>query len=83
MAASVDREVRLSNVLPFREIVNRTLIVERLIAQVSTAFSLVALLIAAVGLYTASSPTGWRGGGAKSGCASRSAPNREPSKACS
>jgi predicted permease len=47
---SIDRQVTVSAV-PFREIVNRTLVIERLIAQVSTAFSALALLIAAVGLY--------------------------------
>ena len=46
---SID-EIRLSNVVPFREIVNRTLVIERLVAQVSTAFGLLALIIAGVGL---------------------------------
>jgi len=41
----------LKNVVPFREIVDRTLVVERLLAQTSAAFGLLALLIAAVGLY--------------------------------
>jgi ABC-type antimicrobial peptide transport system permease subunit len=44
-------EVRLSNVVPFREIVNRTLVTERLVAQVSSAFAILGLLIACVGLY--------------------------------
>jgi predicted permease len=48
---SVDRQMTLSNVVPFREIVNRTLVVERLVSQVSTAFGVLALLIAGVGLY--------------------------------
>jgi ABC-type antimicrobial peptide transport system permease subunit len=43
--------VRLSNVVPFREIVNRTLVTERLVAQVSSAFAILGLLIACVGLY--------------------------------
>jgi predicted permease len=51
VAESVDRQMTLSNVVPFREIVNRTLVIERLVAQVSTAFGMLALLIAAVGLY--------------------------------
>jgi predicted permease len=51
IARSIDSRMVVSNVVPFREIVNRTLIVERLIAQVSTAFGGLALLIALVGLY--------------------------------
>jgi predicted permease len=51
VAQSVDRQITLTNVVPFREIVNRTLVTERLVAQVSTAFGVLALLIAAVGLY--------------------------------
>ncbi len=50
-AQSIDRRMTLSNVVPFREIVNGTLVIERLVAQVSAAFGLLALLIAAVGLY--------------------------------
>jgi putative ABC transport system permease protein len=51
VAQSVDKHIRLSNVVPFREVVDRTLVRERLVAQVSTAFSVLALAIAAVGLY--------------------------------
>jgi putative ABC transport system permease protein len=51
LSQSIDRRLALSNVVPFREIVNRTLVIERLVAQVSTAFGLLALLIAAIGLY--------------------------------
>jgi predicted permease len=51
IAQSIDRRIALSNVVPFREIVDRTLVIERLVAQVSTAFGLLALLIAAIGLY--------------------------------
>jgi len=51
VARSVDRYMALANVVPFREIVNRTLVVERLVAQVSTSFGVLALLIAAIGLY--------------------------------
>jgi predicted permease len=50
-AQSVDEQIVLSNVVPFREIVDRTLVIERLVAQVSTVFGLLALLIAAIGLY--------------------------------
>jgi predicted permease len=51
LARDVDRHMALSNVVPFREIVDRTLVIERLVAQVSAAFGGLALLIAAVGLY--------------------------------
>jgi putative ABC transport system permease protein len=50
-AQAIDRRIVLRNVVPFREIVNRTLVIERLVAQVSAAFGVLALLIAAVGLY--------------------------------
>ena len=50
-AQSIDRQIRLSNVVPFREIVDRTLVIERLVASVSTAFGVLALTIAGVGLY--------------------------------
>jgi len=48
---SVDRLVAVANVVPFGEIVNRSLLIERLVAQVSAAFSALALLVAAIGLY--------------------------------
>jgi putative ABC transport system permease protein len=48
---SIDKSITLANVVPFREIVNRTLVIERLIAQVSAWFGALALLMAAVGLY--------------------------------
>jgi predicted permease len=51
LARSIDPGFVLTNVVPFSEIVDRTLVVERLVAQVSAAFSALALLIAAVGLY--------------------------------
>ena len=51
VAESVDPQMTLSNLVSFREIVNRTLLVERLVAQVSSAFGVLALLIAGVGLY--------------------------------
>jgi predicted permease len=50
-AQAIDQRIVLTNVVPFRDIVNRTLVVERLVGQVSTAFGVLALLIAAVGLY--------------------------------
>lgn len=51
LAQSIDKRVSLNNVLPFSEVVNRSLLIERLVAQVSVAFAMLALLIAAVGLY--------------------------------
>jgi predicted permease len=47
----VDRRMAIRNVVPFREIVNRTLVIERLVGYVSAAFAALALLTAAVGLY--------------------------------
>ena len=52
LAQSIDEGMTLSNIVPFREIVNRTLITERLIAHVSAAFGVLALLTAGVGLYS-------------------------------
>jgi predicted permease len=51
MARAIDPRFVVENIVPFREIVDRTLVVERLTAHVSTAFGALALLIAAVGLY--------------------------------
>jgi predicted lysophospholipase L1 biosynthesis ABC-type transport system permease subunit len=51
LAQSVDPQIVLTNVVPFREIVNRTLVIERLVAHVSTAFAVLGLLISCVGLY--------------------------------
>ena len=51
MTQSIDRGITLANIVPFREIVNRTLVIERLVAQVSAWFGTLALLMAAVGLY--------------------------------
>jgi putative ABC transport system permease protein len=51
LAQSIDKGITLSNVVPFREIVNRTLVIERLVTRVATWFGALALLIAAVGLY--------------------------------
>ena len=38
VAHSVDRQIALSNVVPFREVVNRTLVIERLVAIVVPRF---------------------------------------------
>ena len=51
LAQSIDKDIALSNIIPFSEVVNRTLVTERLIAQVSAAFGVFALLIAGIGLY--------------------------------
>jgi predicted permease len=51
IAQSIDRRMTVGNVMPFDEVVDRTLVVERLVAQVSTAFGALALAIAALGLY--------------------------------
>jgi len=51
LARAIDSRFVVDNVVPFREIVDRTLVIERLTAHVSTAFGALALLIAAVGLY--------------------------------
>jgi predicted permease len=50
-ARAIDSGMTVSNIVPFTEIVDRTLVTERLVAQVSTAFGAIALIIAAVGLY--------------------------------
>lgn len=50
-AKAIDEGAALENVVPFTDMVNRTLATERLVAHVSTAFGLLALLIVCVGLY--------------------------------
>jgi ABC-type antimicrobial peptide transport system permease subunit len=50
-ARDIDPRMSVGNIVPFSEIVNRSLMIERLLAQVSTAFALLALLIAATGTY--------------------------------
>jgi ABC-type antimicrobial peptide transport system permease subunit len=51
LARSLDRQMVVTNAVPFREVVNRTLAIERLVAHVSTAFAFLGLLISGVGLY--------------------------------
>lgn len=51
LARAIDPGIVVSNVVPFAEIVNRTLALERLVAHVAAGFGLLALTIAAVGLY--------------------------------
>jgi predicted permease len=50
-ATSIDREARVTNVVPFAEVVNRSLRTERLVASVSSAFGALGLVIASIGLY--------------------------------
>ena len=50
-AQTIDRHMAIRNIVPFSEIIDRTLVIERLVAQVSAAFGAIALLIAAIGLY--------------------------------
>ncbi|HEY3884980.1 MAG TPA: FtsX-like permease family protein, partial [Vicinamibacterales bacterium] len=51
VARAINPGIIVSNIVPFTDIVDRTLVTERLVAQVSTAFGAIALVIAAVGLY--------------------------------
>ena len=51
IARSIDRDLAVTQVVPFREVVDRTLVLERLVAHVATRFGLLALAIAAIGLY--------------------------------
>ena len=50
-ARSIDYSLGIPDVVPFTEIVNRSLVIERLVAHVSTAFAAVGVLIACIGLY--------------------------------
>ena len=50
-AQLVDKSLGLPSVVPFTDIVNRTLVTERLVAHVSTAFGALGVLIACIGLY--------------------------------
>jgi predicted permease len=50
-AAAVNPDMILTNVVPFSEVVDRTLVIERLVAHVSTAFAIVGVLVACLGLY--------------------------------
>jgi predicted permease len=50
-AQAIDRDMTLGNIVPFAEVVNRTLVVERLVAYLSSVFAALGLLIAAIGLY--------------------------------
>ena len=50
-AHTIDRHMAVRNIVPFSDIIDQTLVVERLVAQVSAAFGALALLIAAIGLY--------------------------------
>jgi predicted permease len=50
-ARSIDYSLGIPDVVPFAEIVNRSLVIERLVAHVSSAFAAVGVLIACIGLY--------------------------------
>ena len=47
----IDPRLTLKDVVPFTEMEDRTLVIERLVAQVSAAFGVLALVVACVGLY--------------------------------
>lgn len=51
MAREIDPRWRLRDVVPFAEIEDRSLVVERLVAQTSSALGGLAILVAAIGLY--------------------------------
>jgi predicted permease len=51
LARRVDPAFQVTDAVPFTEVEDRTLATERLVAQVSTAFGALALLVACVGLY--------------------------------
>ena len=51
LARRVDPAFQVTDAVPFIEVEDRTLATERLVAQVSTAFGALALLVACVGLY--------------------------------
>ena len=51
MTREIDPRWRLRDVVPFEEIEDRSLVVERLVAQTSAAFGGLAVLVAAIGLY--------------------------------
>ena len=51
LARRVDPGFQVTDAAPFTDIEDRTLVTERLVAQVSTGFGALALLVACVGLY--------------------------------
>jgi hypothetical protein len=50
-AQAIDPSLGIPSVVPFTEVINRSLVTERLVAHVSTAFATLGLLIACIGLY--------------------------------
>jgi hypothetical protein len=50
-ARAIQPRLALTNIVPFDEIVDRTMSVERLLARVSAACGLLALIVGAIGLY--------------------------------
>jgi predicted permease len=51
IAHEIDPRLSLKDVVPFTEMRDRTLVIERMVAQVSAAFGALALIVACVGLY--------------------------------
>ena len=51
IAHDIDPRLTLKDVVPFTEMEDRTLVIERMVAQVSAAFGVLALVVACVGLY--------------------------------
>src|ERR1039457_6781563 len=51
IAHEIDPRLTLKDVVPFTEMEDRTLVIERMVAQVSAAFGVLALVVACVGLY--------------------------------
>lgn len=50
-ARGLDREIILTDVVPFGDVVDRTLVLERLLADISSAVGIVGLMIASIGLH--------------------------------
>jgi predicted permease len=50
-AHDVDARLAVKDVAPFTEVVDRTLLTERLVAHVSSGFGILALLVASIGVY--------------------------------
>ncbi len=50
-AHDLDPHLTLNDMVPFTEMEDRNLVIERMVAQVSTAFGLLALMVACIGLY--------------------------------
>lgn len=51
IAHEIDPRLTLKDMVPFTEMEDRTLVIERMVAQVSAAFAVLAVIVACVGLY--------------------------------